>query len=132
MKDDQQLGEVDVREPVDPLPPAFTDDALALGFAEKHESELRYVAAWSKWLIYDGTRWAIDETMRAFDLSRLVCRSASAECNKAKPAAAIASAKTVAAVERLAKADRRLAATVAQWDSDDFLFNTIMGADDDC
>jgi hypothetical protein len=34
------------------------------------------------------------------------------------------SAKTVAAVERLAKADRRLAATVSQWDADLWQLNT--------
>ena len=33
-------------------------------------------------------------------------------------------AKTVAAVERLAKADRRLAATATQWDADGWAFNT--------
>ena len=44
------------------------------------------------------------------------------ECDK--PASAVASAKTVAAVERLAKADRRLAATAAQWDANGWLLNT--------
>jgi len=39
----------------------------------------------------------------------------------------IASAKTVAAVERLAKSDRRIAATVAQWDSDPWMLNTPGG-----
>ena len=42
----------------------------------------------------------------------------------------IASAKTVAAVERLAKADRRLAATAEQWDADPWLFNTPLGVID--
>ena len=43
---------------------------------------------------------------------------------------AIASAKTVAAVERLAKADRRIAATVDQWDADPWLLNTPGGVVD--
>jgi putative DNA primase/helicase len=34
------------------------------------------------------------------------------------------SAKTVAAVERLARSDQRLSATVDQWDADSWLFNT--------
>jgi hypothetical protein len=42
----------------------------------------------------------------------------------------LASAKTVYAVERLAKADRRLAATVDQWDSDQLLLNTPGGVID--
>jgi putative DNA primase/helicase len=44
-----------------------------------------------------------------------------------KTAVAIASAKTVAAVERLARADRRLAATTDQWDADPWLLNTPTG-----
>ena len=43
---------------------------------------------------------------------------------------AIASAKTVAAVERLALADRRIAATVDQWDPDPWLLNTPDGVVD--
>jgi len=35
-------------------PPAFTDEALALRFAELHAADLRYVAAASKWFIYTG------------------------------------------------------------------------------
>jgi putative DNA primase/helicase len=42
----------------------------------------------------------------------------------------IASAKTIAAVEQLAKADEHLAATVDQWDSDRWLLNTPAGTVD--
>jgi putative DNA primase/helicase len=45
---------------------------------------------------------------------------------------AVASAKTVAAVERLAKADRATAASIEQWDTDDWLLNTPGGAVDLC
>ncbi len=62
------------------------------------------------------SRWLPDETLHAFDLARVICREVAAGCEK--PASVVASAKTVAAVERLAKADRRLAATAAQWDAD--------------
>jgi putative DNA primase/helicase len=44
-----------------------------------------------------------------------------------KLAAAVASAKTVAAVANLARADRRLAATVEQWDADPWMLNTPRG-----
>jgi putative DNA primase/helicase len=70
---------------------------------------------------YDGTRWDFDDTLHAFDRARAICREVAADCDKAKLANAIASAKTVAAVERLAKADRRLAAAVNQWDTDPWL-----------
>ena len=111
-------------------PPAFTDEALALRFAEEHADDLRYVAAWGKWLSWDGRRWRIDDTLHAFDQARKVCRAAAAECNKPKLATTLASAKTVAAVERLAKADRRLAATADQWDADLWLMNTPAGTID--
>ena len=118
-----------VQEEID-RPPAFSDEALALRFAERHANDLRYVAAWSKWLQWTGSYWRFDDTKLAFDLSRRVCRVAAAECNKCKVASAIASAKTVAAVERLALADRRIAATVDQWDADPWLLNTPDGVVD--
>jgi len=111
-------------------PPAFSDEALALRFAERHRNDLRYVAAWSRWLSWDGTRWIFDDTLCAFDRARRICREAAAECNKSRVASAIASAKTVAAVERLAKADRRHAATSDQWDADPKLCNTPGGVVD--
>jgi putative DNA primase/helicase len=111
-------------------PPPFTDEALALRFAQRHAGDLRYVAAWSKWLTWDGRRWRFDDTLFAFNLARKICREAAAECNKHRVATTIASAKTVAAVERLAKADRRLAATSDQWDADLWALNTPQGVVD--
>jgi putative DNA primase/helicase len=113
-------------------PPAFTDESLALRFAEVHADRLRYVAALGRWFEWDGKKWHQDETLRAFNLSRAICREAAAECNENRVASALASAKTVAAVERLAKADRRLAATVDQWDSNLMLLNTPSGVVDLC
>jgi putative DNA primase/helicase len=115
---------------VEARPPAFTDEALALRFAELHQADLRFVAVFGRWFIWDGHRWQVDETLRAFDLARHVCRAAASECNQPRVASQIASAKTVAAVERLAKSDRRLAATVDQWDADPWLLNTPDGVVD--
>jgi putative DNA primase/helicase len=110
--------------------PAFSDEALALRFAQRHAGDLRYVAAWSKWVQWTGSYWRFDDTKLAFDLTRKVCREAAAECNKDKIASNLASAKTVAAVERLALADRRIAATVDQWDADPSQLNTPNGVVD--
>jgi putative DNA primase/helicase len=112
-------------------PPAYSDEALALRFAERYADKLRYVAAWTKWLIWNGHYWQFDDTLKAFDYARKTCRGAASECDK-KFANAIASAKTVAAVERLARADRRLAATADQWDVDPWLLNTPGGMFDLC
>ena len=128
---DAKVIELDTkREPEEPRPPAFSDEALALRFAELHANDLRYVAAWGRWLSWSGTRWQFDDTLGAYDLARKVCRAVAAQCNKQKVAAVLASAKTVAAVERLAKADRRIAATVDQWDTDPWVLNTPGGVID--
>jgi putative DNA primase/helicase len=111
-------------------PPAFSDEALALRFADKHAQRLRYVAAWGKWLIWDDVRWRSDDTLHAFDMVRRICREAARDCGKPKLSVSIASAKRVAAVDRLAKSDRRLAATVEQWDADPWLLNTSAGVVD--
>jgi putative DNA primase/helicase len=111
----------------DDISPAHSDEALALRFAERHANNLRYVADWGKWLRWDGTCWRFDNTLHAFDLARRICREAANEANKPKMQMAIASAKTVAAIERLAKSDRRLAATIDQWDADPWLLNAPGG-----
>jgi putative DNA primase/helicase len=116
----------------EPLPPRFSEEALALRFSQKYKGELRYVAGWGRWMCWDGTRWREDDTLAVFDRCRAICRRASAECGDAKERAAIkiAAAQTVAAIERLARADRRHAATVEQWDSDPWLLNTPAGTVD--
>jgi putative DNA primase/helicase len=110
--------------------PAFSDEALALQFANRHAGDLRFVAAWNKWLVWNGQHWQFEETLRAWDFAREICREAAAQCNHRKTAGAIASAKTVYAVERLARSDRRLAATIDQWDADPWQLNTPQGVVD--
>ena len=75
------------------LAPAFSEDALAQEFTRRHGDELRYVDGWGRWLRWDGTRWAFDDTIAVYDLARAVCREAAATCNKDGAAKALASAK---------------------------------------
>jgi putative DNA primase/helicase len=102
----------------------FSEDALALRFSERHEHDLRYIAAKGQWLKWDGGRWCPEATLLAFDLARDSCRADAREYGNGKPPAGVSSAKTIAAVERLAKADRRQAATLDQFDADDRLLST--------
>jgi putative DNA primase/helicase len=104
--------------------PEFAEDALALRFADQHADKLRYVAAWGKWLIWTGTHWEFENTLAVFDMARKICREAARQCNKPSEAKVLSKGKTVAAVEMLARSDRRIAATINQWDSDPWLFNT--------
>lgn len=114
----------------DARPPGFTDDSLALSFTDRHALNWRYVAAWGDWLQWDGKCWRKEQTLKAFHQARMVCREAASRCTKPKIAAKVASASTVSAVERLAKADRRHAATADQWDADPWLLNTPGGVVD--
>jgi putative DNA primase/helicase len=109
-------------------PPAYSEDAIACFFTEVHGEDLRYVAARGKWFAWNGQRWAVDDTVRVFDLARTSCREiATAETLGEREAKRIASAKTRAAVENLARGDRRHAAIIAQWDTDPWLLNTPDG-----
>jgi putative DNA primase/helicase len=116
----------------EPRPPTFSDEALALAFAERHAGDLRYVAEWDKWLRWDGRRWCVDKTLHAFERARSICREASCKANDPRVQTAVASAKTVAAAERLARADKRLAANSDQWDANPWLLNTPEGIIDLC
>lgn len=121
------LDQTPLIELADARPPEFSDESLAQKFARIYENELRYIAPWSRWLTWEGMRWKPDDTLAAFDRARAVCRSVAADAEKENIKRTLASAKTVAAVERLAKADRRIAATVDQFDNDPELFNTAWG-----
>jgi putative DNA primase/helicase len=95
------------------------DDNIADVFADEHHSDLRYVAAWGKWYEWTGKLWREDGTLRSFDLVRRSCKAQGIE--------RAGMAKMVAAVHTLARADRKIAATVDQWDSDPMLLNTPDG-----
>lgn len=107
-----------------------TEDALALAFTRRYHRDWRYVAAWGRWLVWDGQRWRHEETLAATDLIRSVCRQTAVSADNVKIAAKLASAGTVSGVERLARADRRHAATTGEWDSDPWLLNTPGGVID--
>ncbi len=107
-----------------------TEDALALAFTRRYHRDWRYVATWGRWLVWDGSRWRTEDTLGATDLIRSVCRHAALKASNAKVAAKLASASTVSGVERLARADRRHAATTEEWDADPWLLNTTGGITD--
>ncbi|HEV2400855.1 MAG TPA: phage/plasmid primase, P4 family [Candidatus Sulfotelmatobacter sp.] len=116
----------------EPVPPRLSEEALALRFSRQYADDLRYVSSWGHWMCWDGLRWTNDNTLHVFDLARGICRKASAECGDARDRTAmrIAAAQTVTAIERLARADRRHAARVEQWDTNVWLLNTPQGTVD--
>ena len=105
----------------------FSDDALALKFTAQHGEDWRLTAAWGRWSYWNGSRWIQDATRMVFDLVRKACRTAAAAAEQPRIVARVSSAFAVYAVERLASADRRHAATVEQWDADPWVLNTLGG-----
>jgi len=89
------------------------EDSIALAFAEQQREYFRYVAGTGQWMLWTSTYWQVEHTLQAFDEARKLCRDGGD-----------ADAKKVAAVTTLARADRRIAATTEQWDSDLYRFNT--------
>ena len=39
-----------------------SDDELAAGFVEQQRDNVRYVAPWDRWFVWNGKRWASDQT----------------------------------------------------------------------
>lgn len=123
-------GEEQLELPLELEPPPYSDDALALRFAREREGSICYVADWGKWLKYENGRWLEDHTLHVVEMVRLTCREAAAGRETAKDRVRITSKETIMGVERLARSDRLLAATVDEWDRDPWLLNTPGGVID--
>lgn len=109
------------------LAPEFSEEHLALLFANTHRDQCRHVKLWGRWLRWIGTHWSIDETQRTFESVRILCRERSLLCEPIKLARSITSDRCVRAVEHLASADARLAAHPEQFDRDPWALNTPAG-----
>lgn len=116
------------------LPKEFSEDRIARIFTKLHGAKTRHVHVWGLWLIDDGQCWRNDNTLKHFDLARRVCRDVANDVrensknkNRDRIATLIESARTVAAVVKLASADRVHAAEVDAWDQDPWLLNTPGG-----
>ena len=118
--------------PPGPELPQFSEENLALCFSEQHSENLRYVAGWGRWMRWSGHMWRYDDTLSVFDHARAICRAAASEVDEEHQGTAVrlASAKTVSAIEHLARCDRRHAATIDQWDADPWMLNTPAGSVD--
>ena len=123
----QRMREEDDREAV---PPELSDDAIAAAFSSRHAGDLRYLAPWGRWYRWTGKHWQEDRTVAVFDLMRTVCREPAGRARGIKLGRQIASAKTVAAAERIARSDPRHAIVPEALDADAYLLNTPAGTID--
>lgn len=123
--DQQLLGDIARLSRMLTAPP-YSEEAMALLFADRHMMETRYVPMWGKWMRYIGGCWREDHRLKVYSMTRAICREQAAlaaenEKNGKSIAKAIASSKTVAAVVTLARADQRLACETEQWDNKPWL-----------
>jgi putative DNA primase/helicase len=116
---------------VPPVPvqiPAFSDDHLAVELVNRHSHEIRYTAQSGRYHRFTGQRWEPDNTLAVYEMARLSNRDiANGPKLLLRTRRSIVSAKTRSATEQLARGDRRIAATVSQWDADPWALNTPGG-----
>lgn len=118
----------------------LTDFGNAERLASRHGEDIRYVYAWSKFLVWDGTRWKMDDTgeveRRAKDTVRGIYGEASnvvdSERRKAivKHATASESRKGVEAMAALLRSEPGIAVRVEDLDADPWLINARNGTID--
>ncbi len=60
-----------------------TDTGNAERLADRHGADLRYCYPWGKWLVYDGTRWRIDDQGAVVRLAKDAARSIFEEAKEA-------------------------------------------------
>jgi putative DNA primase/helicase len=106
----------------------LTQDGTAWAFAKAVHGRFLYDHTDGRWFRFNGSRWALDSTSRAFHTARVFCR-------KLRDAAADAPADMakigfVANVERAARSDPRLAVSDEVWDADRWLLSVPGGAVD--
>lgn len=116
----------------DVRPQGLSDDALARRFTAANKHHLRYCAEHGRWYNYVAGCWRKDSTLHVFEWAREVCREAQDDplfYGHLKPAVRerllmqLMAAKTVAAVERLARSDRSHAITADMLDAQAWSLN---------
>lgn len=123
----------------DPLPGG--EPPTELGYARRlikvYGGWLRYVPAWRRWLIWDGTWWAHDSTGQAARWMKAIARSLTADAmaiedndDRAKALSAAKrgeSSRAIAGALTLASTEAELAVSPGQLDADPYLLNCTNG-----
>ena len=104
----------------------LSHDGLALELGDAWPDAC-YVAAWGRWLFWDGARWAPDKTLLHMTRCRDFLRHKAERKAKGDK---LRSAHTIAQVIGLARSNANQAADVGQWDRDPMLLGTPGGTVD--
>lgn len=110
----------------DPL----TQDAVATIFAALFETSYRYCHTAGAWYFWNGTCWRKDETEKALQLIREICRNVSKGESSTHTRRSARKASFAKGAEQFARGDARLAVSSAFWDRDPLLLGTPGGTVD--
>ncbi|SPJ31475.1 phage/plasmid primase, P4 family [Falsiruegeria mediterranea] len=122
----------------------LSHDALAIALGKSGwDRDARYVAAWNKWLFWDGTHWAIDDRLKHMTLTRKFLRECAERLTEQtdvdsqrkrveKQAGIIRGKTTVAAVADFARSNPASAARPDDFDAERALLGTPEGTVDLC
>lgn len=114
----------------------LTDLGNARRIIATHGARLRYCKAWGKWLLWDGMRWATDETDYIFDCCKGIVETMQAEVQTLpqdrreaafKWAMQCESAKRIREMEFLARTERAVIVTPDRLDTGPYDLNCLNG-----
>ncbi len=102
-----------------------TQDSVAQIFARQMAGKMLFNHTRKTWLEWDGTRWQVERTEKAFDFARDLARTVNYEGKSS-----LGSSSFCAGVEQFAQSDRALAVEGTEFDRDNYLLNTPGGTFD--
>jgi putative DNA primase/helicase len=121
-------------EEAEALPADMSEDMISSRFADQHAGTWRYVKPWSSWFEWRGDGWYKDDTAKIDRLAVEITRQAIYWPESARLTddgrRKVNSKRTAGAVRDLAMSDRRIAATIDQWDTDHWLLGVPGGVVD--
>lgn len=107
---------------------SLTDDGNALRLVDAHETEIRYVPERSKWLVWEGHRWAWDDAGHVRELMKAIARDLPVgETPERKHRGYSLSARGTSASLQQACSDKRIVARASALDSHRLQLNTPGG-----
>ncbi|MGI5443362.1 phage/plasmid primase, P4 family [Streptomyces shenzhenensis] len=106
-----------------------TDDGNALRLVDRHTHEIRYCPS-RGWLLWDGHRWAWDESGHVSELARDIARSLPEGEGDLQHKARSLSARGLESMVKVARTDPRIVAPVATLDAHPWQLNTPAGVVD--
>ncbi len=115
----------------------LTDMGNAERFAAQHGQDVRFCHTRGKWLLWDGTRWAPDQTEEVVRKAKRTVRAIYTEASQshdkserkkiAKYATSSESNQKIKAMLSLAESEEGIPVTTEQLDADPMLFNCLNG-----